>query len=276
MMMSRKTAFLDVALVFLLVLGLAAGPIVAFLADGSGALYPDAPGTTVYKGSGVTIDASNASEGYLMIKASSKKKLKLRIVKGDMTVTYDLPSGDYQTIPLQAGSGTYQATVFQQVRGSQYSQLYSKKIKAEIPDETRYALYPNQYVPYEDSSEAVSKGRDLCEGLPSDQDKAKAVIDFVSGSVLYDHIKAKTVESGYLPDVDDTLDKKMGICFDYSALVACMLRTQGVKCKLVIGYADKYLHAWNEVLLGGDWVRYDTTSMVTGLQVVKYTTQRVY
>jgi hypothetical protein len=276
MMMNRKTAFWGVALVFLLILGLVAGPLLAYLAGVTGALYPDAPGTTVYKGSGVTIDASNASEGYLMIKASSKKKLKLRIVKGDMTLTYDLPGGDYQTIPLQAGSGTYQATVFQQVRGSQYAQLYSKKIKAEIPDETRYALYPNQYVPYDDSSEAVAKGRELCEGLQTDREKTKAVIGFVSGTVLYDHIKAKTVESGYLPDVDDTLNKKMGICFDYAALVASMLRPQGVKCKLVIGYADKFYHAWNEVLLDGDWVRYDTTSMVTGLKVIKYATERVY
>ena len=276
MMMRRKTAFLDVALVFVLILGLAVGSVVAYLSDVTIALYPDAPGATVYKGSGVSIDLSNASEGYVMIKASSKKKLKLRIVKGDMTLTYDLPTGDYQTIPLQAGSGTYQASVFQQVRGSQYSQLYSKKFKAEIPDETRYALYPNQYVWYDDASEAVAKGRELCEGLQSDREKAKAVIDFVTGTVLYDHIKAKTVESGYLPIVDDTLDTKKGICFDYAALVATMLRTQGVKCKLVIGYADDYYHAWNEVLLDGNWVRYDTTSMVTGLQVIKYTTERVY
>ena len=102
------------------------------------------------------------------------------------------------------------------------------------------------------------------------------MIGFVTRTVLYDHIKAKTVESGYLPDVDDTMDTKKGICFDYAALVACMLRTQGVKCKLVIGYADQYYHAWNDVLLDGDWVRYDTTSMVTGLKVVKYATERVY
>lgn len=276
MMSSRKTAFLDVALVFLLIVGIGAASLVAYLADVTGALYPEAPGETVYKGSGVTIDASNASEGYLMIKASSKKKLKLRIVKGDMTLTYDLPSGGYECFPLQAGSGAYQATVFQQVRGSQYAQLYSKKINAEMPDETRYALYPNQYVPYDASSKAVAKGGEICRGLQNDQDKAKAVIDFVTRTVLYDHIKAKTVESGYLPDVDETLDAKKGICFDYAALVACMLRTQGVKCKLVIGYADKYYHAWNEVLLDGEWVRYDTTSMVTGLKVVQYTTERVY
>jgi transglutaminase-like putative cysteine protease len=276
MRIRRKTAFLTVAAVFVLIFGVVGGPLCAFLLDAAGAKYPEASGVTVYKDSGVTIDASNASEGYLMIKASSSKKLKLRIVSGGATYTYDVSGDGYEAFPLQEGSGTYQVTVFEQVRGSQYAQRYSKKIKVRISDETGYALYPNQYVNYSASSEAVSKSQELCQGLSTDRDKAKAVIDFVTGTVLYDHIKAKTVESGYLPDVDDTLDSRKGICFDYAALVACMLRAQGIKCKLVIGYADKYYHAWNEVLLGGDWVRYDTTSMVTGLKVVKYTTERVY
>jgi len=276
MEMRRKTAFQAAVVAFALVVALTALSLRAFLSDVTSAKYPEASGTSVYEGSGVSVDVSNASDGYLMVKASSKKKLKLRIAKGEMTYTYDLGGGNYEAFPLQMGDGTYQVTVFGQVRGSQYAQLYAKKVKAKLSDETGYALYPNQYVRYDASFAAVKKAQELCGRLPGDQEKTKAVIDFVTGSVLYDHIKAKTVESGYLPNVDDTLDSKMGICFDYSALVACMLRTQGVKCKLVIGYADKYYHAWNEVLLGGEWMRYDTTSMVTGLKVTKYTTERVY
>lgn len=272
----RNAALLTAALVFLLILGAVWGPLRAYLLDVSKAKYPEAPGAVVYGGKGVSIDASNASEGYLMVKASGGKKLKLRIALGQATYTYDLHEGGYETFPLQAGGGAYQVTVFQQVRGSQYAQLYFKKIQADIADDTSYALYPNQYVNYDGSAKAVAKSAELCQGLASDQDKAGAVIGFVTGTVLYDHIKAKTVESGYLPNVDDTLDSKKGICFDYSALVACMMRSQGIKCKLVIGYADKYYHAWNEALLDGKWVRYDTTSMVTGLQVVQYTTERVY
>jgi transglutaminase-like putative cysteine protease len=276
MEMRRKTAFQAAVVALALVVALTALSLRASLSDVISAKYPEASGTTVYEGSGVSVDVSNAADGYLMVKASSKKKLKLRIAKGEMTYTYDLSGGDYEAFPLQMGDGTYQLTVFEQVRGSQYAQRYAKNVKAQLSDETGYALYPNQYVRYDASFAAVKKAQELCGGLPGDQEKAKAVIDFVTGSVLYDHIKAKTVESGYLPNVDDTLDSKMGICFDYSALVACMLRTQGVKCKLVIGYADKYYHAWNEVLLGGEWMRYDTTSMVTGLKVTKYTTERVY
>ncbi len=276
MEMRRKTAYQAAVVALALVVALTALSLRASLSDVTSAKYPEASGTTVYEGSGVSVDVSNASGGYLMVKASSKKKLKLRIAKGEMTYTYDLTGGDYEAFPLQMGDGTYQVTVFEQVRGSQYAQRYAKKVKVQLSDETGYALYPNQYVRYDASYAAVKKAQELCGGLPGDQEKTKAVIDFVTGSVLYDHIKAKTVESGYLPNVDDTLESKKGICFDYSALVACMLRTQGIKCKLVIGYADKFYHAWNEVLLDGEWLRYDTTSMVTGLKVTTYTTERVY
>ena len=39
-------------------------------------------------------------------------------------------------------------------------------------------------------------------------------------NISYDEEKARTVESGYLPDVDETLESGKGICFDYAALNA--------------------------------------------------------
>ena len=63
------------------------------------------------------------------------------------------------------------------------------------------------------------------------------------------------MQSGYLPDLDQVLEKKMGICFDYASLTAALLRVQGIAVKLVIGYADNTYHAWNEVYLSGQWVR---------------------
>ena len=59
--------------------------------------------------------------------------------------------------------------------------------------------------------------------------------------------KAANVKSGYLPVLDDVLASKTGICFDYAALMTGMLRSQGVPCKLVIGYAGTAYHAWISV-----------------------------
>ena len=48
----------------------------------------------------------------------------------------------------------------------------------------------------------------------------------------------------YLPNVDDTLKTKKGICFDYAALMTAMLRSSGIPTRLDIGYATNIYHAW--------------------------------
>ena len=68
------------------------------------------------------------------------------------------------------------------------------------------------------------------------------------------------------------LSAKKGICFDYAALMAGMLRSQNVPCKLVVGYAGTAYHAWINVWTeesgwidgaiffdGSSWQRMDPT-----------------
>ena len=84
------------------------------------------------------------------------------------------------------------------------------------------------------------------------------------------------MQSGYLPELDNVISKKMGTCFDYASLAAAMLRVQGVPTKLVIGYADSSYHSWNEVCVNGQWMRLDITAQVTNMNVKSYTTERIY
>ena len=95
---------------------------------------------------------------------------------------------------------------------------------------------------------------------------------------MYDYILAMTVRSNstYLPDVDKTLADRKGICFDFAALMCCMLRSQGIPTQMVIGYADSCYHAWNRVYVDGQWRLVDTTSEITSLIVRQYTPERRY
>ena len=74
-----------------------------------------------------------------------------------------------------------------------------------------------------------------------------AVYDFVCKNIKYDVKKAESTEKMYLPDPDETMSTGKGICFDYSALMTAMLRTQNIPTKLVIGYAGSTYHAWISV-----------------------------
>ena len=69
----------------------------------------------------------------------------------------------------------------------------------------------------------------------------------------------------------------MGICQDLSAMMCCMLRVQGIPCKLVIGYADKYYHAWTVAVMNGEEMFFDPTESVGALYgIKKYKQERVY
>ena len=58
-----------------------------------------------------------------------------------------------------------------------------------------------------------------------------------------------------MPSPDATLSEQEGICFDYAALTAAMLRSRDIPCKLQIGYAGDIKHAWIDVYIRGKgWV----------------------
>lgn len=229
---------------------------------------------------GTVVDVGHADQGYIYVKhKASKKRLKLRIAAAGETYTYDLNTdGEFELFPLQLGSGNYKVSVYQQVKGSQYSGVSSISFRAEIENEMLPFLYPSQYVLYDAQSQAVAQSAAVCEGLNSDEQKAEAIERFVTGKFMYDYMKALTIGSAgtYLPDVDATLAEKKGICFDFAALMCCMLRAQGIPAQLVIGRADASYHAWNRVYLNGDWRLIDTTATITGTKVHKYTPERRY
>ena len=224
---------------------------------------PEASGQVVYEENGITVDASNTEDGYLMVKGfASDTRLKVQITLNEETYTYDLnQEQEYEVYPLQMGNGTYGVQVFQQVEGTSYSPVYYTEVEVEMPDTDRVFLYPSQYVWYTNDKNAVKLSYDLCAELDSDKEKAERLYDYIVNLLTYDYEKAATVEKGYLPDVDATLQERKGICFDYSALFAVMLRAQDIPVRLAIGYVqpDNIYHAWNQVYLDGEWVWMDST-----------------
>ena len=244
------------------------------------AIYPEATGTVVYEGGGATVDASHIDQGYVMVKMSSSKKLKVRIT-GDNQYTYDLDGdGEYDVYPLQDGNREYSLVVYQQVEGNSYSQVLSRSLQPGMADENAPFLGPNRYIWYTPDSAVVQLGNELCAGLTTDREKANAIYQYVTSNYIYDYMTAMMVtagqQSGYVPDIDKMLETKMGICFDFSALMGALLRSQGIPTQMVMGYADITYHAWNNILLDGEWVRYDATSAVTFTQISQYTEEAVY
>ena len=216
-----------------------------------------ASGSSVFDGNGATVDFSNASDGYVMAKyEGDNPKVKIQISKDGTTYTYDIASNNnFAAFPLSLGSGSYSIAMFLNVEGDKYSQACAQEIQASITSEFEPFLRPNQYCDFTTSTKAVAKGSEVAKGHKSDLKVIEEVFLFVTKHVSYDYDKAANVQSGYVPSVDETLSSGEGICFDYASLTACMLRTQGIPCQLVVGYAGSAYHAWISVHVNGvGWV----------------------
>ena len=212
-------------------------------------LVPEAPGTNQTKNGRAVIDYSNTAEGYVMVQftGATQKRLKVQVAGPTTTYTYDLTVGEWEVFPLSDGNGTYKVTVFENVTDCKYTVELSASFAVELKDAFGPYLYPNQYVDYSAAVNAVAKAAELVRGKEGTLEQVFAVYDYVVRNLSYDYAKAASVTSGYLPVLDSVLQEGKGICFDYASLMAGMLRSQGIPCKLVVGYAGKAYHAWISV-----------------------------
>ena len=250
---------------------------------------PNAPGAAAQNNKKAVIDYSNTKDGYVMAKyeQSTKKSVKV-IVKGPSGVsyTYSIRPGNYEVFPLSDGNGGYTVGVYEQIEGTKYAVANTATMKVSLSSEFAPFLCPNQYVNYNKDSQTVHKAAELSGSTAGITDNISAIYNFIISNFSYDKALASKVQSGYLPNVDEVLSKRTGICFDYAAVMTAMLRSLGIPCKLVVGYAGEVYHAWvnvysketgkvNQVISfdGRSWTHMDPTfasSANQSAEIMKY------
>ncbi|WP_242839040.1 transglutaminase-like domain-containing protein [Butyrivibrio sp. MC2021] len=211
-------------------------------------LMPEAPGYVVYSNDYTRVDASNVAEGYVVVCYTGvSEKVKLQITGPDETtytysLTVDVPTEE--VFPLQSGDGEYMVNVYENIEKNQYTMVFTQPIQVTLNDEFRPFLYPNQYVAFDAGKRAIAKCADLSYSCNNDLDVVSAVYNYVINNIEYDYEEAESVQSGYLPDIDEVLATKKGICLDYAALMTSMLRSQRIPTRMEVGYAGTAYHAW--------------------------------
>lgn len=225
------------------------------------------------------IDYSNISQGYISARYSgTSARAKLRIICGDTVNDHDLNAdGAFEYYPLTEGSGDYNIQLYEQLEGKLYSEVINITVTADIASEVAPYTYPNRYVMYEQDSDCVYKAAEVCAGVTDTIEKIAAIFGYITENITYDYDLAESVSNGsvgvYVPDPDRVLERKKGICFDYSSLFAAMLRSQGIPSRLVIGYAKENIyHAWNEVYTTETgWISAELLLKLKGYNIVDST-----
>jgi len=244
---------------------------------------PSTGGTQLEQG-GVTVDTSNASRGYIMIRyEGAAPRVVARIEKPGADQPYDFNltrGGQWDVFTMTRGNGTYSVTVLENVQGQMFATVLTTSVDVTLAEPNLPFLHPNQYVNFNANSQAVALAAELAQGAESDLDVVRRVYEHIIGNIVYDHDLAEQITAGmvttYIPDIDRTLQTGRGICFDYAALMTAMLRAQHIPARLEIGFVSGGIyHAWisvyteetgwiHAVEFGRDWALMDPTFSASG------------
>ncbi len=209
------------------------------------------------------IDITKADKGIVTVKYSGdlSKGIKIVVKKdGGDQYPYTLKSNDVSIVPLQMGTGKYTVTLFEGIGGNKYKPLQSEAVSVNQIDEKAMYTSSSIIVDFVASKDAIPYYKNLTSSKEGNV-KIDTIYDDVVKNYSYDYDKAKNMPKEYIPVIDNMYKVKKGICYDYAAIFAGSLRSQGIPTKLIMGYAPEITeyHAWCEVLIDGKWVTVDTT-----------------
>lgn len=213
-------------------------------------------------------DVSTAKYGYILVKGlDTDAKQRCVVRSGTYSQTFALTKGKIHIIPVTF-AGDYSIMAAEQLPGrGAYTIRWKESFSVPELDPMEPFLQSTEIVSWR-GTKAAEKAADLCANAKTASEQIGAVYAYVINTLFYDMDKAASVQSGYVPDLDAVMDSGRGICYDYAALMAGMLRSQCVPCKLVMGYVKTddqktAYHAWVSVYNKDTdrWVRYDPTTM---------------
>jgi len=227
---------------------------------------PTSKGELTEESENGVFDYSSSSDGYFMAKYTGESTGdEADIVVLVMTPNpehpqyqYNIPQdGQYYPFPFSEGNGRYTIGLYKRIQGLEYAQLMGMECEVSISDDLLPFLITNHKVRYSGKSLSVKLASELVKDNNEFFSQVSEVYNYVIANVSYDTKKATAAANGeiplYIPDNDQILLSKEGICFDYATLTTAMLRSLEIPTKVVFGWAstgsgtDPVYHAWISV-----------------------------
>lgn len=210
---------------------------------------------------------------------------KIKVEEHSFNGTFELPNKKKILVELYGGEeefGNFESIILDYIKIEQVGDKWrfiespvlenNKTIYGERKNSEDY-LSATEQIQSEDS-EIVELSKSITLGISDDYEKARAIHDWVAKNIYYDF---DALSSGNYSGMDakNVLLTKKGVCEGYANLMAALLRSQSIPCKIQSGYAlgidtnqewnstnistTEGNHAWNEVFVNGKWIIVDAT-----------------
>lgn len=199
--------------------------------------------------------------GYLDVVSSNYgDDMRLLVEKNQDKYYYSL-NNNIESIPLQLGNGDYTIKVLENIQDTRYRVVSKEEISFKKSKDNRCFLSSSQPIYWDKSKRVSNLGEKIIKDEDTDIEKTTKIYNYIIKNIEYDDNKINYLKNNYVPDIDKVLESNKGICYDYAATFAGLLRSLGIPTKLVKGYKDDLdsYHAWNEVFIDGKWCIIDTT-----------------
>lgn len=267
---------------------------VAFPVRNYGTLFHDRYNTSVgsiaNEDGTVVINTGNTAKGVVLVNihVAPDGRYWKAILKGPTgSFSYDLLKRNTEIgLPLQMGNGSFTLTIYEGVSSTSFSNRMAHTFNVTLNSSLSPFTASSVMVDFASNSTCTTLAASLVAGKTTQVARIDAIYQWIVANIAYDRTLSASISSGtvksYIPNPDATLRARKGICFDYAALMAAMLRSQGIPTRLIIGQIAQGYHAWNEVYIdgtgwieiggtnykqidGGTWVLFDPTLAASGI-----------
>lgn len=172
--------------------------------------------------------------------------------------------------PYQKGAGH----IIEPITGDFFDKQFPVFTRAVEDEFNKILQRKYEVIDYNIPENIADAAVEITQNLVTDEEKARALYQWVGTRVQYDWEKVRLYEeeNRWMEQTpEDTFATKLGVCIDYSRLYAVMARAVDLEVKVItgLGYDGQGgygPHAWNEIYLSeqDEWVPLDTTWVSSG------------
>lgn len=129
----------------------------------------------------------------------------------------------------------------------------------QLPEGTLQYLLPSRYCP---SDRMGEQAWSIVAGAQPGYDQVEAICRWIHARVAYRYGTSDASTSAL-----ETLERRAGVCRDFSHLAIALCRSLNIPARMVMGFHPHLdvqdVHAWVEAFVGGRWYQFDATQPKT-------------